>query len=164
MTPRTLAWTRVGALLVIMASASQALAAVDAEASSDAAPAVLPAAAFEFVATGRLAHGRIGHSATLLRDGRVLVVGGYGTPTAEIWDPQTGEWTDPSCMGICRSELLADAAIWDPVTGETTELPPMTVARTEHTGTLLLDGRVLLVGSHTHGPDDETAELSQPRS
>jgi hypothetical protein len=38
----------------------------------------------------------------------------------------------------------------------------MTVARADHTGTLLAYGRVLLVGSHTHGPDDRTAELFGP--
>jgi hypothetical protein len=216
---------------------------------------------FEFVATGRLAHGRIGHTATLLPDGRVLVIGGYDESTAETWDPRTGEWspagsmagireghqarllddgrvvvfggyrptedgdaeepppevwdptgtfasadplasdliTDfgntpdtgvmtypegavrtrlsdgrvlvtggvveegPSCLGVCRLRRLRDAAIWDPVTGETIALPPMTVARGEHTGTLLPDGRVLLVGSHAHGPDDATAEPFQPR-
>jgi hypothetical protein len=217
---------------------------------------------FEFVATGRLAHGRIGHTATLLPDGRVLVIGGYDDSTAETWDARTGEWSpagsmaglrdghqarllddgrvivfggyratedgdanepppevwdpltgtfgpsgplasgltadgrgiadtavvpdpdgvvrtrladgrvlvtggrakeDPSCTVICRTKLLGDAAIRDPVTGKTTELPPMTVARADHTGTLLPDGRVLLVGSHTHGPEDATAELFQPR-
>ena len=44
--------------------------------------------------SGSLAIPRFGHTAMLLPDGRVLVVGGQGTEgivvTAEVWDPATG--------------------------------------------------------------------------
>ncbi|MGQ0551781.1 MAG: Kelch repeat-containing protein [Planctomycetota bacterium] len=69
---------------------------------------------------------RTGHSATLLNDGRVLVVGGadevLGEPTntAEIRDPVTGVWT----------------AVGNLVNGP----------RALHRATLLQDGRVLITG------------------
>jgi len=73
---------------------------------------------------------RVGHSATLLGDGRVLVAGGnYGcdpefgvcftTPAAEIYNPQTGQWTRTGAMIVPR-EL--------------------------HTATRLADGRVMVAG------------------
>ena len=59
------------------------------------------------------------HTATLLPDGRVLVVGGaFGAPPAELYDPAAGVWT---------------------MTGS----PVM--ARSYHTSTLLPNGKVLVV-------------------
>ncbi len=46
--------------------------------------------------TGSMAHVRSHHAATLLPDGRVLVVGGDSTretSLAEVYDPNTGTWT-----------------------------------------------------------------------
>lgn len=67
---------------------------------------------------------RAAHTATLLRDGKVLVVGGVSTslppPPPEVYDPATGEWTETAALenGI----------------------------RAFHTATLLQDGRVLVLG------------------
>ena len=57
--------------------------------------------------TGSLANARWSHTATLLRDGRVLVAGGYATTTtlldsAEIYDPATGAWTAAAPMANRR--------------------------------------------------------------
>jgi hypothetical protein len=46
---------------------------------------------------------RYNHTATLLRDGRVLVAGGYGIDgrplsTAEIYDPRTAKWSETGSM------------------------------------------------------------------
>ena len=70
------------------------------------------------------AHSR---SATLLDDGRVLIVGGWSdaggaVTSAELWDPRTGSF----------SRAAAPAS-----------------ARAGHTATLLSDGRVLIVGGGT---------------
>ena len=71
---------------------------------------------------------RRGFSATLLNDGRVLIVGG------ENW------W--PEC------EVHDSAEIFDPVTETFTLTDAMSVPRSGHTATLLDDGTVLIVGGH----------------
>ena len=120
---------------------------------------------------------RILHTATLLGDGRVLVVGGKGEPvpeidsqirrTAEIWDPETGEWTPAGSMADGRAEhtatLLDDgmvlvigslgnkatAEIYDPSSDGWYEAGAMAETRYRHTATLLSDGSVLVVGGQS---------------
>ena len=89
-------------------------------------------------------------SATLLRDGRVLIVGG------ESW------W--PEC------DIHDSAEIFDPVTETFTLTGSMSVPRSGHTATLLNDGTALIVGGHdtilcNFGPSIPTlrsAELYDP--
>jgi len=107
-------------------------------------------APFTFSKTGSLATARIGHTTTLLSNGKVLVVGGwvpgYGTKTcstsaAELYDPATGKWT---------------------ATGSLAE------GRAEHTATLLPDGKVLVAGGYGHNDVNLhtafSAELYDPAS
>jgi len=89
----------------------------------------------KFAATGSLHHERTSPTATLLKTGKVLIVGGNTTAgdlTSELYDPASGTFSD---------------------TGNTT------ILRTGHTATLLLDGRVLIAGGGT-----ATAELYNPLS
>jgi uncharacterized protein (TIGR03437 family) len=76
-----------------------------------------------FTATGNMTTARQSHTATLLPDGRVLIVGGSGG---------TG--------------VLGNAEVYDPSTGAFTATGDMVTARDSHTATLLADGRVLIGG------------------
>jgi len=72
--------------------------------------------------------GRFLHTATLLQDGTVLIVGGALTST---------------------SDPVATAEVYHPDTGIFTMTHAMTTAREQHTATLLADGRVLIAGGTT---------------
>ena len=79
-----------------------------------------------FTPTGNMSTSRTNHTATLLPNGRVLVIGGLASGTSsELWDPTTGSWS--------------------------TAGPASGTDRTRHTATLLDDGRVLVVGGSTTG-------------
>ena len=91
---------------------------------------------------GGLAHARQSHTATLLRNGQVLVVGGYNRTSlssAELYDPRTRSWTATGSMSVSRnvptatllpngevlvaggysytSGFLRSAELYDPATG-----------------------------------------------
>jgi len=83
-----------------------------------------------WTATASMAEPRQGHVATLLSDGRVLVAGG------QQWDFQDGGTFD-----------LASAELYDPITESWTPTSEMPHERDVSTATVLLDGRVLVVGA-----------------
>ena len=113
--------------------------------------------------TGSMNSARYQHTATLLNDGRVLVVGGnFGGAAAEVFDPATSAWTATGSMTASHSRhtatLLNDgrvlvasgatAEIFDPATGAWSATGSLSTARSSHTATLLNDGRVLIAGGH----------------
>jgi hypothetical protein len=102
----------------------------------------------KFTATGALADARSDATATLLRDGRVLIAGGYGCGNVAL------------CSGGSPADgrdLLATAELYDPATGTFARTGSMTVARADATATLLRDGRVLMLNGRT-----EIAEIYDP--
>ena len=103
-----------------------------------------------FSPTGSLGTGRVGHSATLLSNGMVLIAGG-----------STGQLS--LC---CAVPNLASAELYDQATHAFSPASSMTTARAGHTATLLSDGRVLIVGgAPTGGPSGApvaSAELYDP--
>ncbi len=89
-----------------------------------------------------MADARVGHTATLLRDGRVLVVGG-----ADLSDGY---------------DNLATAELYDPATGRFTRTGSMALGRADHTATLLEDGRVLIAGGYELDRPLASAEIYDP--
>lgn len=118
-----------------------------------------------FTSTGGMAVGRLGHTATLLPDGKVLVAGGSYYLAAEVYDPSTGTFSFAGNMTALRyyhtATLLSNgkvlltgggaggsrsAELYDPSTGEFSPTGSMLTPRVYHTATLLKDGRVLVTG------------------
>ena len=93
-----------------------------------------------FVPTGNMTIARSSHTATLLKDGRVLLTGGVNA-------------------GYGYAGSAGSAELYDPSTGTFTATGNMTTNRAGHTATLLPDGRVLIGGEYT---GDGTAELYDP--
>lgn len=111
------------------------------------------------------------HTATLLPDGRVLILAGDWDAgiIGEIWNPATDRWTPIADNGRPRvehtatllddgrvlvvggewnspGEGMAEADLYDPVSDQWTEVSPTARGRTRHTASLLADGRVLIAG------------------
>jgi hypothetical protein len=124
-----------------------------------------------FTRTGDMTEARASHTATLLPNRRVLVVGGYDgsgrqLASAELYDPTTGKFTATGSMHKPRALHTAtllpdgqvlivgggdlayypDAELYDPDTGTFQPTGPMLVTRFGHTSTLLLTGIVLVAG------------------
>src|SRR6266853_1694721 len=100
-------------------------------------------APFQFEPTGSLATAREHHTATLLPNGKVLVVGGYGRGIFGVW---------------------ASAELYDPVSGTWTATGSLAIGRAYHTATLLPDGKVLVVGGVDRNSVLASAELYDPAS
>jgi WD40 repeat protein len=136
--------------------------------------------------TGRLVFARSRHTATLLPNGQVLMVGGYtGTAldSAELYDPASFSFTQTGSLGTARfyhtatllqngkvlitggeiaNIALNTAELFDPATGTFSPTGTMLLARSSHSATRLPNGKVLIVG----GVDNQTylssAELYDP--
>jgi hypothetical protein len=97
-----------------------------------------------------LREARAGHTTTLLKDGRLLVLGGAIL----------------SAQGALAGLPLARAEVYDPQTGESSSIGSMSSPRAFHTATLLKTGLVLVAGgvsliNETLAPL-ATAELFEP--
>lgn len=98
--------------------------------------------------TGSMAFGRRMHNLTLLPDGKVLVTGGGSS-------------------GNTVSTAVKAAELWDPETGQWTTLASMTVPRLYHSTAILLpDGRVFSAGggrpASAGGVNNYNAEIFSP--
>ncbi|HEX2062699.1 MAG TPA: kelch repeat-containing protein [Thermoanaerobaculia bacterium] len=100
------------------------------------------------VPAGMLQEWREAHTATLLRDGRVLIAG--------------GQVVNLGGFHIYRT-VSGSAEIYDPQT-QTTRAIPMTTRRVDHTATLLADGRVLIAGGSDGESVLRSAEIFDPQS
>ncbi|WLT32291.1 kelch repeat-containing protein [Geothrix sp. PMB-07] len=139
------------------------------------------------VSTGSMATPRAYHTATLLKNGQVLVVGGsdgsLALASAELYDPATGAFTATGSLVTARQQhsatLLADgkvliaggvnlgatlasAEVYDPAAGTFTATGNLAAARSDHSATLLASGKVLMVSGRDLGTYVATAEVYDP--
>src|SRR6266566_2631917 len=151
---------------------------------------VLTAASFaptswaQVVGTPELQVARAGHTATLLADGRILIVGGETAngpvSQAEIFDPASGGFSVVGSSVVARADhtatLLGDGRVliaggrhfttlldatelFDPASGSFVALPQtLRRPRAGHSATVLADGTLLIAG----GDDAGSAEILDP--
>lgn len=128
-----------------------------------------------FKDAGDLSHAREGNSATLLKNGKVLIAGGDNgrapmIAAAELYDPArhafipTGSMKTPRGGHVATSladgrvlmtggmdnlKVIDAAEVYDPATGQFIAVEPMQSKREKHTATLLKDGRVMVAGGYS---------------
>ena len=141
--------------------------------SRDAPTEIIDPRTGEVTTVGQLVHPRNWHTATLLEDGRVLIVGGevdggIQNAPAEVFDPATSSFRaiDPPnharlyhvatrlkdgrvlLTGGYGDARPAVAEVFDPRTERFTDVAALHFGRTDHSATSLEDGRVLIVGGN----------------
>ena len=106
-------------------------------------------------ATGSLATGRSAHTATLLANGKVFVVGGdYYSP----YYPYYYYYYPYS-----YHSFLASAELYDPATGQWSATGSLATSRYRHTATLLANGKLLVAGGYNNNNGYlSSAELYDP--
>jgi N-acetylneuraminic acid mutarotase len=137
-----------------------------------------------WAAAGSINTARFLNTATLLANGKVLIVGGFSsssgyTTSVELYDPIAGTSTAtaslPVPLGYHTATLLSNgkvlvaggyndsgdlgsAELYDPATATWTVTGSLHTVRSGHTATLLSDGKVLVAG----GEETPTAEVYDP--
>jgi hypothetical protein len=118
---------------------------------------------------------RSGHTATLLKGGKVLVAGGFSLDTlgsTELYDPVAGTWAPSGDLRVARywhtATLLQDGTVlvvggsndgdlastlngaesYDPATGTWSAVQSLSVSVILQTATLLQSGKVLIAGGY----------------
>ena len=146
-----------------------------------------------FDRVGRMSGGsRDDHVAVLLRDGRVLLAGGWGASatgpldTTELYDPKSRSFSAGPRLAVGRGGLAATrlldgrvllaggftgnrpttdyAELFDPATNMIAPTGRMTVPRGGQSAALLPDGRVLVAGGMSNGRVVASAEIYDPAS
>src|ERR1700737_2539761 len=160
--------------LGLLASSLLILATASANAGSGPSPMQATAGPGLWSKAASLAIGREEHTATLLRNGKVLIAGGTDGSgntlySADLYDPATNRWASAGAMATAhvghtatqlptgkvlvaggfiwqQSGPLAAAELYDPATNSWSAAAPMIKSRTRHAAVLLPDGRLLVVG------------------
>lgn len=136
---------------------------------------------------GSLKVPRCQHTATLLKDGKVLVAGGISTDgttsSAELFDPVTGKWnstgslltkcashtatlTTSGNVLVCGGETTLDdvvalSELYDPSTGIWTMTGQLNLPRKHHTATLLPNGMVLVAGGYGNAGESKSCSVAE---
>jgi len=109
-----------------------------------------------FTPAGGMQIPRRDHTTTVLKDGKVLVVGGM------VWFAPLNQVGCPNSICFVLS-ALASAEIFDPDTVTFTSTGDMSAKRVFHTATLLGDGKVLVTGGDDRYTNTyDTAEIFDP--
>ncbi len=120
---------------------------------------------------GSMTAKRATHTATLLKNGKVLMAGGFvsnggGLSSAEVYDPASKTFTPAENMTVARAshtatllpngkvlisggyngDYLKSAELYDPSTNRFSPAGQMVTARSGHIATLLNSGKILLAG------------------
>jgi len=153
--------------------------------STDASLTIIQGA---FAATASLGTARDSHTATLLPNGKVLVVGGISITfgklaSAELYDPIAQTYTSTGALTTARynhsatllsngkvlvaggygtNGYLTSAELYDPGTGTFAPTGSMGTARWDMTSTLLPNGKVLITGGNGYTGTTASAELYDP--
>jgi WD40 repeat protein len=143
-----------------------------------------------FTPTGNMNEPRNGHTATLLPNGLVLIVGGWNlngrSATAELYEPETGIFHYTGSLMAPRQGMAAtllengqvlisggDSArntpqlvteIFDPSTQKFSPSGELNAGRMGHSATLLNDSSVLLVGGASGEKVLASAEIYDPNT
>lgn len=138
-----------------------------------------------WVRTGSFQVARSGFTATLLLDGRVLIVGGTGGSTgnapasAEVYDPASGMWSVTGAMQFPRlghtatllpsGQVLVSGGtstpseVYNPATGTWSVSGVLNAARTSHIAVALPSGKVLVAGGYgVNNTNLASAEIYDP--
>jgi hypothetical protein len=113
----------------------------------------------------------------------VLVVGGAGSRSAELYDPTTNTWSPVASLGnavsyhsatllpngqvlvaggASSSGTLSTAELFGPVSDTWSSTGSLAIPRQQHTATLLPSGQVLVAGGYGTGGPLTSAELYTP--
>jgi hypothetical protein len=128
----------------------------------------------QWTVTGSMSTARLSHTATLLKDGEVLVTGGdnYNSgplASAELYNPATGTWSTTGRMTVARESLgavllkngevlvagglnsiglISAAELYDPTTNTFKATGSMNYARGNAQLTVLQNGQALIAGGN----------------
>ena len=139
--------------------------------------------------TGHLHTARVFHTATLMPNGKVLVVGGISglivLNSAEMYDPASGHWSAMGSLNVPRflftatllrngkvlvaggnsgplSPTTNTAELYDPATGIWSATGNLNTTRSWHSAVMLQDGKVLIAGGWDGDSLLQTAEIYDP--